>query len=151
VSSPHDEETQLEALRKHVVSMKRDLKQHNEYREAMAALYQPRSANAIKAQSNWEKKSQYLLTEIVKYDSYIDSLQAAMSLRLKKRGEKALERALNGNAADDLSAKAKWKGPEEETIHEDDEPLTPANPNKGFPSSQLHRREVAEVGEADED
>lgn len=42
----------------------------------------------MKAQSNWEKKSQYLLTEIVKYDSYIDSLQAAMSLRLKKRGEK---------------------------------------------------------------
>lgn len=42
----------------------------------------------MKAQSNWERKSQYLLTEIVKYDSYIDSLQAAMSLRLKKRGEK---------------------------------------------------------------
>ena len=55
--------------------------------------YQPRSSNAAKAQSNWEKKSQYLLTEIVKYDSYIDSLQAAMSLRLKKRGEKALEKA----------------------------------------------------------
>lgn len=50
--------------------------------------YQPRTSNAVKAMSNWEKKSQYLLTEIVKYDSYIDSLQAAMSLRLKKRGEK---------------------------------------------------------------
>jgi hypothetical protein len=37
---------------------------------------------------NWEKKSQYLLTEIVKYDSYIESLHSAMSLRLKKRGEK---------------------------------------------------------------
>ena len=56
--------------------------------------YQPRSSNAQKAQSNWEKKSQYLLTEIVKYESYIDSLQAAMSLRLKKRGEKALEKEL---------------------------------------------------------
>jgi mRNA deadenylase 3'-5' endonuclease subunit Ccr4 len=54
----------------------------------MSKQYQPRSSNAVKAQSNWEKKSQYLLTEIVKYDSYIDSLQAAMSLRLKKRGEK---------------------------------------------------------------
>lgn len=42
----------------------------------------------MKAQSNWEEKSQYLLREIVKYDLYIDSLQAAMSLRLKKRGEK---------------------------------------------------------------
>ncbi|KAJ6499316.1 hypothetical protein C8R45DRAFT_1071846 [Mycena sanguinolenta] len=144
VASPHDEETQLEALRKHVVSMKRDLKQHNEYREPMAALYQPRSSNAVKAQSNWEKKSQYLLTEIVKYDSYIDSLQAAMNLRLKKRGEKALERALNGNSAED--PKAKWKGPEEETIHEDDEPLTPAKPNQGFGS--LHLRETAEGGEA---
>ncbi|KAJ7096338.1 hypothetical protein C8R44DRAFT_812767 [Mycena epipterygia] len=142
VSSPHDEETQLEALRKHVASMKKDLKKHNEYREPMSALYQPRSANALKALSNWEKKSQYLLTEIVKYDSYIDSLQAAMSLRLKKRGEKALERALNGN--DSPGGKGKWKGPEEDTIQEDDEPLTPAT--KGF-GSQLHRRETAEGGE----
>ncbi|KAJ7647350.1 hypothetical protein FB45DRAFT_782018 [Roridomyces roridus] len=144
VSSPHDEETQLEALRKHVTSMKKELKQHNEYREPMAALYQPRSANALKSQSNWEKKSQYLLTEIVKYDSYIDSLQSAMSLRLKKRGEKALERALNGNT-DSPGVNGKWKGrPEEETILEDEEPLTPAN--KGF-GSQLHRREGGEVEE----
>lgn len=42
----------------------------------------------MKAQSNWEEKSQYLLREIVKYDLYIDSLQIAMALRLKKRGEK---------------------------------------------------------------
>ncbi|KAJ7925285.1 hypothetical protein B0H13DRAFT_1975846 [Mycena leptocephala] len=144
VSSPHDEETQLEALRKHVTSMKKDLKQHNEYREPMSALYQPRSSNAVKAQSNWEKKSQYLLTEIVKYDSYIDSLQAAMSLRLKKRGEKALERALNGHAVDSPGGKGKWNGPEEETIHEDDEPLTPAN------KSQFHRRETAEGGEVED-
>ncbi|KAJ7178525.1 hypothetical protein C8R43DRAFT_973640 [Mycena crocata] len=146
VSSPHDEETQLEALRKHVASMKKDLKQHNEYREPMSALYQPRSANAIKAQGNWEKKSQYLLTEIVKYDSYIDSLQAAMSLRLKKRGEKALERALNGHAGDDSPGRGKWKGPDEETIEEADEPLTPANKTFG---SQLHRRETAEGGETE--
>ena len=44
----------------------------------------------MKAQSNWEEKSQYLLREIVKYDLYIDSLQIAMSLRLKKRGEKGM-------------------------------------------------------------
>jgi hypothetical protein len=42
----------------------------------------------MKAQSNWEENSQYLLREIVKYDLYIDSLQIAMTLRLKKRGEK---------------------------------------------------------------
>jgi len=126
VASTHDEEAQLEALKKHVASMKKDLESHNELREPMLALYQPRSANAIKAQSNWEKKSQHLLTEIVKYDSYIESLQAAMSLRLKKRGDKALERALN-SPVDDLqvAGKGKWKGPEEETIREETEPITP--------------------------
>ncbi|KAJ2931495.1 hypothetical protein H1R20_g5602, partial [Candolleomyces eurysporus] len=131
VSSVHDEETQLEALRKHVSSMKKDLEMHNELREPLTALYQPRTANAMKAHSNWEKKSQYLLTEIVKYDSYIDSLQAAMSLRLKKRGEKALERALNGvNSVDDQPNK-KYTGPEEETIDEEVEPLTPG-PRQNF-------------------
>ena len=38
VSSVHDEEAQLEALRKHVSSMKKDLELHNELREPMAAL-----------------------------------------------------------------------------------------------------------------
>ncbi len=38
VSSVHDEESQMEALQKHVASMKNDLKQHNEYREPMTAL-----------------------------------------------------------------------------------------------------------------
>ncbi|KAH0827486.1 hypothetical protein J3R83DRAFT_4195 [Lanmaoa asiatica] len=96
ISSIHDEETQLEALQKYVGTLKKDLQHHNELREPMAALYEPRSANGVKALSNWEKKSQFLLTEIVKYESYIDSLQSGMNLRLKKRGEKALERALGG-------------------------------------------------------
>ncbi|KAF4598097.1 hypothetical protein EYR38_006491 [Pleurotus pulmonarius] len=134
VSSLHDEETQLEALGKHVASMKADLQKHNELREPMAALYQPRSANAMKSISNWERKSQYLLKEIVKYDSYIDSLQAAMSLRLKKRGEKVLERALNGANANDV----KWKGLEAETIEEMEEPTTPIT------NTHFHRRERAE-------
>jgi PH/SEC7 domain-containing protein len=38
VSSLHDEETQMEALRKHVSSMKKDLQRHNELREPMTAL-----------------------------------------------------------------------------------------------------------------
>ncbi|KAH9935590.1 uncharacterized protein B0H18DRAFT_1207160 [Fomitopsis serialis] len=114
VPSNHDEETQLEALQKHVAYLKTELKQHNELRSPMTNLYRPRSANADKSLSNWEKKSQYLLTEIVKYESYIDSLQAAMSLRMKKRGEKALERALVvASPTDDEptdTVKAKWKG-----------------------------------------
>ena len=88
--------------------------------------------------ANWEKKSQYLLTEIVKYDSYIDSLKSGMLLRLKKRGEKALEKALgtmnadddenggtggNGGSGNGGGSGKRWKGyPGEETIPEGDEP-----------------------------
>ena len=38
ISSVHDEESQLEALKKHVSTMKKDLEQHNEYRQPMMAL-----------------------------------------------------------------------------------------------------------------
>lgn len=38
VASVHDEETQLDALRKHVASLKNDLEVHNELRGPMAAL-----------------------------------------------------------------------------------------------------------------
>lgn len=54
-----------------------------------------------------------------------------MSLRLKKRGEKALEKALDSTTegpCSDLTsqaAKTRWKGrPEEATIVEGDEPPT---------------------------
>lgn len=140
VSSEHDEETQMEALKKHVESMKKDLEKHNELREPMLALYQARTTNVVKAHSNWEKKSNYLLTEIVKYDLYIDSLQTAMTLRLKKRGEKALERALNG--VEECDSKQR-KGPEG-TIQEDEEPSTPG---PEYFTSKYHRRETAEGGD----
>lgn len=38
VSSVHDEEAQLDALRKHVSSLKKDLETHNELRESMSLL-----------------------------------------------------------------------------------------------------------------
>lgn len=105
--------------------------------------YQPRSTNANKANANWEKKSQYLLTEIVKYDSYVESLKAATSLRLKKRGEKALEKALVVASPEEGGSSAKrWKGyPEEETIPEGDEP--PPTPGVSGQGSSQHRRESA--------
>lgn len=38
VASLHDEETQMDALKKYVKSLKRDLQKHNELREPMSAL-----------------------------------------------------------------------------------------------------------------
>jgi PH and SEC7 domain-containing protein len=107
--------------------------------------YPSRSTNSAKALGNWERKSQYLLTEIVKYESYIDSLQGAMTLRLKKRGEKALERALLHGGAEDPygTAKGKWRGrPEEAPIRESQESMR--NGEVGQYSG--HRRETAEMG-----
>lgn len=78
-----------------------------------------------------------------------------MSLRLKKRGEKALERALAAGASPDEddekpeSAKAKWKGqPEPETIEESEEPPPSARLDPSPIRSQFHRRELADGGTA---
>lgn len=62
----------------------------------------------------------------------------------------ALEKALTGANPDDNSsslAKGKWKGPEEETIHEDEEP--PPTPGAGSFPVPSHKRETADVGNDD--
>lgn len=73
-----------------------------------------------------------------------------MSLRLKKRGEKALERALATGGNDDdqpSNAKGKWKGrPDEDTIEESDEPPPSAKLDHSTIRSHSHRRERAEGG-----
>jgi len=65
-----------------------------------------------------------LLAEHFKYESYFDSLQAAMTLRFKKSGEKALEHALRASATNkgSSSGKGKHKGrAEPKTIPESEE------------------------------
>ncbi|KAJ1305839.1 hypothetical protein OPQ81_010564 [Rhizoctonia solani] len=158
--STHDEETQMEALQKQANLLKQELHIHNELRQPMMNLYVPRSANAIKASNNWERRSQYLLSEIVKYDSYVESLRSAMSHRLKRRGEKALERALgvSGHEDEDLEGlihaapAITGSGPtarlergatgsvrgRHQVIHEDEEPLTPL-PGTTSSMSRNHR------------
>jgi PH and SEC7 domain-containing protein len=164
VSSTHDEETQLEALQKQVVSLKQDLQTHNELRKPMSALvrlsprvigflnscilkYGPRSSNYTKSQTNWEKKSQYLLTEIVKYETYVESLKNGMSLRLKKRGEKALEKALvtaSPHPADFTTGATGRIYSGNNAITEGAEPSTPG------PTSEFrHRRESAQGDDDD--
>lgn len=39
--------------------------------------------------ANWERKSSYLLREIVKFRTYIDCLQAAQAQKEKMYGERA--------------------------------------------------------------
>ncbi len=84
-----------------------------------------------------------------------------MALRLKKRGDKALERALvvaspdldgderdaAGTAGTGAVGKGKWKGhPEEDTIEEGEEPPSTAGLHGPGSRRHSHRREVAETG-----
>lgn len=139
VPSTHDEETQLEALQKQADTVAAEIHAHKNLQAAMIALYPPRSSSLSKAQANWERKSQHLLTELVKYQTYVESLRTAMAMRLKKRGEKALERALGSASSDpDLVPQ---KPPKDDPM---DDPKTPVV------SQHRHRREMAEDDEDDD-
>ncbi|PGH12576.1 hypothetical protein AJ79_04197 [Helicocarpus griseus UAMH5409] len=77
MASTLSELDQLNTLRKYVKHVEEELQQHNELRSAMVLAFTPRHPNANKAMANWERKSSYLLREIVKFRTYIDCLQQA--------------------------------------------------------------------------
>ncbi|TPX25189.1 hypothetical protein DIZ76_010638 [Coccidioides immitis] len=77
IASTLTEREQLDALRSYVKYVEEELKRHNELRPAMVLAFTPRHPNATKSLANWERKSSYLLREIVKFRTYIDCLQAA--------------------------------------------------------------------------
>ncbi|KAI9666256.1 MAG: hypothetical protein M1821_004191 [Bathelium mastoideum] len=68
---------QLRALTAYVQSLEADLGKHQELRAPMQSAYSPRHPNNARANANWERKSAYLLKEIVKFNTYIESLQRA--------------------------------------------------------------------------
>ncbi|KAI9738234.1 MAG: hypothetical protein M1834_008732 [Cirrosporium novae-zelandiae] len=74
---------QLKALIAYVKSIEEELQKHNELRSAMLLAYSPRHPNHGKAMANWERKSSYLLREIVKFRTYIDCLHAAQAQKDK--------------------------------------------------------------------
>jgi len=74
---------QLKALQAYVHNVEEELQKHNELRGSMSLAFTPRLANTAKAMNNWEKKSSYLLREIVKFRTYIDALQAAQGTKEK--------------------------------------------------------------------
>lgn len=62
--------------------------------------YTPRHNNSAKAVANWQRKSDYLLREIVKFRTYMDSLEAAQRAKegvyARKRGVAAAAEAESG-------------------------------------------------------
>ena len=70
---------QLKALTTYVQNVEEELQKHNELRGPVSLAFSPRHPNSAKATANWERKSSYLLREIVKFRTYIDCLQAAQA------------------------------------------------------------------------
>lgn len=69
---------QLRSLKAYVSSVESELERHNELRSAVNLAYTSRSGhNWNKVMANWEKKSAYLLREVVKFRTYIEALERA--------------------------------------------------------------------------
>ncbi|EGD94385.1 hypothetical protein TESG_01904 [Trichophyton tonsurans CBS 112818] len=81
MASTSSEAEQLETLRSYVKHVEQELQRHNELRPALMLAFTPKHANYSKALHNWERKSSYLLREIVKFRTYIDSLVWAETMR----------------------------------------------------------------------
>ncbi|KAL2127127.1 hypothetical protein VTI74DRAFT_11275 [Chaetomium olivicolor] len=86
--SPLPEAEQLESLLTYVRSIEAELQSHNALRSPMLGAFSPRSSNAAKAMANWERKSEYLLREIVKFRTYVDCLRQAEQRRAEIYGER---------------------------------------------------------------
>lgn len=99
------ESEQLEALLVYVKSVEDELQQHNQLRSPMLLAFTPRGHNAAKAMANWERKSSHLLREIVKFRTYVDSLQHATERRNEIYTEREnAQRAARGEDIDDSSS-----------------------------------------------
>ncbi|KAK8846626.1 hypothetical protein IAR55_005713 [Kwoniella newhampshirensis] len=122
--SPLDEEAQLEALQSYVRSLVEELELHKAVEEPMNRLFSNGSKNLAKAKENWKSKSHYIHTEIFKYETYVEALRNAISLRVKKQGEKKLEKSL-ATSMNSLNRAAE-ESDEEQEEEEGDRAVTPS-------------------------
>lgn len=95
------ESEQRETLAAYVQSIEKDLQAHNQLRSPMLLAFTPRGQNAAKAMANWERKSSYLLREIVKFRTYVDCLNQAEQRKREVYKERDLaRRAARGDLSD---------------------------------------------------
>ncbi|KAK2595406.1 hypothetical protein QQS21_006880 [Conoideocrella luteorostrata] len=95
------ETDQLQTLVAYVRSIEEELQSHNQMRSPMLLAFTPRGQNAGKAMANWERKSAYLLREIVKFRTYVDCLQQAEARKREIYSERDLaQKAARGDLSD---------------------------------------------------
>ncbi|KAI4717928.1 hypothetical protein E4T48_05867 [Aureobasidium sp. EXF-10727] len=92
---------QLRSLKAYVASVETELERHNELRSAVNLAYTNHyGQNWNKVTGNWEKKSAYLLREVVKFRTYIEALERACRAKEKvyeERHAREQERATLGS------------------------------------------------------
>ncbi|KAK7433405.1 hypothetical protein QQZ08_000345 [Neonectria magnoliae] len=99
--SNSSESEQLETLDAYVKGIEAELQAHNQLRSPMLLAFTPRGTNATRAMTNWERKSAYLLREIVKFRTYVDCLQQAETRKHEIYTERDLaQRAARGELSD---------------------------------------------------
>lgn len=86
------EKEQLNTLLAYVQSIEEELLQHNKLRSPMLLAFTPRGNNAQRAMANWERRSAYLLREIVKFRTYVDVLQLADARKTEIYREREIAR-----------------------------------------------------------
>ncbi|EMD00315.1 hypothetical protein BAUCODRAFT_373376 [Baudoinia panamericana UAMH 10762] len=72
---------QLRQLTEYVNGVEGELERHGELKHVIDLAYSPRHPNHTRAMTNWQRKSDYLLREIVKFRTYMDSLAAAQTAK----------------------------------------------------------------------
>lgn len=80
---------------------------------ANTSQFSTRHPNSVKAMANWERKSSYLLREIVKFRTYCDCLQAAQMAKEHIYANRTLEAdkaeaGVEGEGASTLEAMLPW-------------------------------------------
>ncbi|KAL2262342.1 hypothetical protein VTK26DRAFT_1615 [Humicola hyalothermophila] len=109
--STFPEAEQLESLVAYVRSIEAELQAHNALRSPMLLAFSPRSANAAKAMANWERKSEYLLREIVKFNTYVDCLRQAEARKKEIYEERErVRRVMRGELDADVDADGEGEG-----------------------------------------
>ena len=79
---------QLRTLQAYISNVEEELSRHNELRPAVQLAFSPRGVNQGRAMANWERKSSYLLKEIVKFKTYVDVLVLAQKEKEKVMAER---------------------------------------------------------------
>uniref|UniRef100_A0A060T8W9 ARAD1C39908p n=1 Tax=Blastobotrys adeninivorans TaxID=409370 RepID=A0A060T8W9_BLAAD len=77
----YTEQEQLDGLKKYSQKIEDTFSEHAACRPIMMRVFQPNYLVSTRAHNNWEKRSQYLQKEIVKYGTYASTLERAKKER----------------------------------------------------------------------